>query len=446
MVYDLFILGILIFTTWRGASKGVAWQLAAIAAMVLCFMFATPLSLVVSPMIKLDPPLNRWVAMLVIYLVFCFATFATARAFREALEKAKFQEFDKHLGAVFGLLKGVVLGLVCTFFAVAISQDSREYILTTHTGYASAHIMNAIDPVMPSELHAILDPYLHHLDVLTPEMAADRERRRHGQNGEDHFDDDQGHPLDDGGFSTPDSPSGRPSGYRPTANGTTRPTAPTTPRPAPARDLDEQTIQEVLAGLPRDVSPEVRDQVARALRNTKQENRPRLIDQLKAALPNTIRDLAQSWQSETAPVQVQPTRPPVSTRPTVPQPRPSNAFDDDEIASRRPAPAIDPEQLARARQQFLGEIANVFTSDPEEQARIMTEVESDLLGLPDEIIVRVLADWRADLRGLDPDPDPETSVATQLDTRVLHQMRDTGLGFNRVSAEWQTRLEAIELE
>ena len=104
--FDLFICAMLLFTTIRGAAKGVAWQLAGIGALVLCFMFATPLSLSLAPMIKLAPPLNRWVAMLGIYLVFSFGTFAIARGFRGALEKAKFVEFDRHLGALFGLFKG----------------------------------------------------------------------------------------------------------------------------------------------------------------------------------------------------------------------------------------------------------------------------------------------------------------------------------------------------
>src|SRR5687768_5200953 len=75
MAFDLCMLAVLVFTTVRGAMKGVAWQLAAIAALVLCFLFATPLSVVVAPLIHVDPPLNRWIAMLAIYLVFSFGCF-----------------------------------------------------------------------------------------------------------------------------------------------------------------------------------------------------------------------------------------------------------------------------------------------------------------------------------------------------------------------------------
>ena len=194
MAYDFGVFLVLLFCLYRGAAKGVAWQVAGIGALVLCFIFATPLSSVVAPSIPLEAPLNRWVAMLGIYLFFSFATFAVARGFREILEKAHFQEFDKHLGAIFGVLKGALLTLVFTFFIVAISEKARAYVLTTYTGHFSAIIMDRLNPVMPQELHAILEPYIHSLD----EAAKGKLKNRHaageprkGANG------DPGNPFDE---------------------------------------------------------------------------------------------------------------------------------------------------------------------------------------------------------------------------------------------------------
>ena len=121
MWYDLLILAIIIFAAIRGAMKGFVWQLATIAALVLCFLFATPLSLALAPAIGVQPPLNRWIALAVIYALFSLLAFGGARMLREGIEKAKFVEYDRHLGSVFGLLKGVVIALVLTFFAVTLS-------------------------------------------------------------------------------------------------------------------------------------------------------------------------------------------------------------------------------------------------------------------------------------------------------------------------------------
>jgi uncharacterized membrane protein required for colicin V production len=42
MYYDALLLLILLYNTWRGAARGVTWQLAGIAAILLCFLFAAP--------------------------------------------------------------------------------------------------------------------------------------------------------------------------------------------------------------------------------------------------------------------------------------------------------------------------------------------------------------------------------------------------------------------
>lgn len=164
MWYDALMLVIVAFTTIRGAAKGMAWQLAAIAALVLCFVFATPLSLVVAPAIHLDPPLNRWVAMLGIYLAFSFGCFAVARMLRHWLEALKFEEFDRHLGALFGFLKGATLCLVITFFTVCLSTPSRDYVLHTRSGNLSAKILDHLAMVMPAELDSVLGPYFRRFD------------------------------------------------------------------------------------------------------------------------------------------------------------------------------------------------------------------------------------------------------------------------------------------
>jgi membrane protein required for colicin V production len=191
MWYDVCMLAILAYTTIRGAAKGMAWQLAAIAALILCFVFATPLSLVVAPTIPLDPPLNRWVAMLGIYLAFSFACFSIARMLRSWLEALKFEEYDRHLGAIFGFLKGATLCLVITFFAVCLSETAREHILETRAGRISGQILDQLAVVMPAELDKVLSPYLRHFDD-EPTLAIDAGQDREGDHplpGDTSFDD-----------------------------------------------------------------------------------------------------------------------------------------------------------------------------------------------------------------------------------------------------------------
>ncbi len=452
--FDLFICAMLLFTTIRGAAKGVAWQLAGIGALVLCFMFATPLSLSLAPMIKLAPPLNRWVAMLGIYLVFSFGTFAIARGFRGALEKAKFVEFDRHLGALFGLFKGVLLALVITFFSVAMSQQAREYILKTYTGYAAAHIMNALDPVMPKELHAILEPYMHELDAVDPKL----------ERGRDEF--HQGLDID------PDAdPANSSGGYGPATGGSENgfsrdpfqadnnqenspalddPNQP--PAAAPTFLEEAEQLLKRIPGMASKAAPTVKQQVMKAIQNTLGEHRDELVDQLsRAKTPEHVSSVARAWQNG------RPTRQP-NFDPMGDDDAPLEGFYDRSSTNRpltgRPQPQIpgrgrlnspdrivDDEGLGQQRQQMVQEIAQIFSSQASQQARKMTEIETVMLGLPDPVAVGALSDWLSDLRGEDPDPDPETDVSTLLNVRIAHQIEAQNIPRNRLPIEWQTRLE-----
>lgn len=458
MAYDLFICAILLFTTIRGAAKGVAWQLAGIGALVLCFLFATPLSLSLAPMIKLAPPLNRWVAMLGIYLVFSFGTFAIARGFREALEKARFVEFDRHLGALFGLFKGGLIALVMTFFAVAMSEQAREYILKTYTGYSAAHLMNALDPVMPKELHAILEPYIHELDAIDPQLKLDREAFH------DNLEvDSNGDPLttprnprggyhpatdesEDGPLRDPFQADSDQEGSPPLKDSNGSATA------APTFLEEAERFLRRIPGFASQVAPAVKQQVVKAIQNTPSEHRQELADQLsQSQTPDHLSSVARAWQNGRPARQpfVNPTTDddapdegfsnrPLTNRPTAGRPQ-SPIPNRGSINSRQRI--VEDEDLQPQRQELLQGIARVFSSQPSQQARKMTEIETVLLGLPNPIAIGALSDWLSDLRGEDPDPDPETDVSTLLNVRIARQIDSQNIPRNRLPQEWQTRLE-----
>ena len=66
--YDWLMLIILVLTTVFGAWKGMAWQVASLASLVLSFAVALRFSPLVAPMFGENAPWNRFLAMLVLYL------------------------------------------------------------------------------------------------------------------------------------------------------------------------------------------------------------------------------------------------------------------------------------------------------------------------------------------------------------------------------------------
>jgi uncharacterized membrane protein required for colicin V production len=184
MWYDLLTLIILMYAMFRGAMKGIVWQLATIAALLLCFFFSGSLSSVLAPFIRVEPPLNGWIAMLVLYLGFSFVCYGVARVLHEAIESMRIEALDRHMGAILGLVKGAMFSIFLTFFLVTLSHSARESIINSESGYVAAVVIDRLDPVIPGDLHALLEPYLRRLDApeierehLDERYARDRDRR-----------------------------------------------------------------------------------------------------------------------------------------------------------------------------------------------------------------------------------------------------------------------------
>jgi membrane protein required for colicin V production len=263
-IWDLLVVGVIAFSVIRGAVKGLVWQLATIASIVLCFMFAESLSIVLAPMIGLKEPLNRWVAMFLLYLIFSFLAFAVARSMKTMIEEAKFTEYDRHMGAVLGLLKGVGIALILTFFSVTLSEQARNHVMGTISGKYAAIIMDRLHPVMPTELHAVLEPYIHSLD------SDDLDLHGHDHGEHDHVADGQG--------------SDRPPFID------EEPTTPT-------NDGDRARLQQLISQLPgMSNDPQLQQMAVTALLNTSPEHRGQLIDLLSSGIPALTKIIAIEWQ------------------------------------------------------------------------------------------------------------------------------------------------------
>ncbi len=396
MWYDVVVLAILGFAVYRGARKGIVWQLAAIAALVLCFAFAESASLAIAPLLGLKPPLNRWVAMLILYVGLSFLAFGAARMLKEAIEKAKFEEFDRHLGAIFGFVKGAVFALFVTFFAVTLSEKLAAAVMNSYSGTAAAIVMDRLHPVMPRELHDVLAPYIHSLD--RPDL--DLHHRDH-----DHIADDHGTP----GFSEPGS-----SGNDPFYGSSSPDDHSPFDKPGDMfhddesfpRDSSADTrLLELVGKLPGIYDDDLRSQVLRALKNTSPEHRRQLLSELSTGIPTLIRRVAREWENG----------------------RPDTAVTHAGGSST-------------TRERLLRDISSIYSDYPDAQEALIEEVEASLTGVPDQVIDAAIRDWHVDVMASGTDPDPQTSLTTPLDVRIARQLSRAGIPLNSLSSSLQNRL------
>jgi membrane protein required for colicin V production len=160
-VYDFVMIAVLLGATLFGFVKGMAWQIASLASLVVSYFVALRFSGQIAPVFGDSEPWNRFVAMLVIYMACSFAIWVLFRAVAGAIERVKLREFDRQLGALFGFAKGVLLCAVITFFAVTLLPPAqKQSIVASRSGRYIGVLLDKTRAAVPPEYSDVLKPYL----------------------------------------------------------------------------------------------------------------------------------------------------------------------------------------------------------------------------------------------------------------------------------------------
>jgi membrane protein required for colicin V production len=162
--YDIVMLTVVGFATLFGFWKGMTWQLASLASLILSYFMALKFSEPLAPLFGTSAPWNRFIAMLAIYIGTSIAVWLGFRLVAGFLDKIRLRDFDHQIGGLFGLIKGVLLCLGITFFALGLAPAMRDHIINSRSGHYISLLLNKADAVMPPEIHQVLDPYLNQLE------------------------------------------------------------------------------------------------------------------------------------------------------------------------------------------------------------------------------------------------------------------------------------------
>src|SRR6056297_1248809 len=160
-IYDWIMLAILVAAVIFGAVKGFAWQLASISAIVVSYIVAYKYREPFSQSIQAEPPWNRFLAMLILYIGTSLVIWVAFRMVHRTIDRLKLREFDRQVGALFGFGKGVLYCLLITLFAVTLAGDKvAEAIVRSKSGRYIAQVLDRSQAVIPPEIHQVVGPYL----------------------------------------------------------------------------------------------------------------------------------------------------------------------------------------------------------------------------------------------------------------------------------------------
>ena len=158
-LYDAAMVGVVIGGMVWGAWRGIVWQLASIASLVLGYTVAHTASDGLAARFPGDPIVARGLAMVVIYACVSGGVFFAAWMIRATLRKLQFEAYDRHLGMVLGGVEGALVGMVVTLFVVSLAPTSRGPIFNSPSGKVVGTVMSALGPVLPSEARDVLKPF-----------------------------------------------------------------------------------------------------------------------------------------------------------------------------------------------------------------------------------------------------------------------------------------------
>ncbi|MEI8211553.1 MAG: CvpA family protein [Planctomycetota bacterium] len=159
--YDIIMLVVIASATIFGAIKGFAWQVASLASIVASYFVANYFRNDVAKMINAEPPWNMFLAMLLLYFGSSLIIWMVFRMISTSIDKIKLKEFDRQLGAGFGLIKGAALCCILTMFAMTLLGRKQQHaIATSKSGQYIGGILSSARSILPDEVKQVIGPMI----------------------------------------------------------------------------------------------------------------------------------------------------------------------------------------------------------------------------------------------------------------------------------------------
>lgn len=162
--YDLIMLVVLVAAAAWGAWKGLAWQVASVCSIVFSFAVAARFSEQLAPHLSQEAPWNRFAAMLVLYVGTSAGIWLLFRMVKSSIDRIHLKDLDRQLGGLVGAVKGVLLCVAITFFAVTLTEESRQQVLKSRSGVYIGQLIDRAGPILPPSVQQALRPYLDRLN------------------------------------------------------------------------------------------------------------------------------------------------------------------------------------------------------------------------------------------------------------------------------------------
>jgi membrane protein required for colicin V production len=166
-IYDTIMLLLLGAATFIGWRKGMVSQVAAIVSLLASFFVAANFYQRVAGSISAAEPWNSVAAFVIVYLATSFVIWLFFKQIRRSVNALQLTDFDRQMGALLGLAKGVAIVTLMTLVAVnLLTPGPREAIAQSRSGTAVQKVVYLVSPIMPARVQDFLAGYVQRLDEV----------------------------------------------------------------------------------------------------------------------------------------------------------------------------------------------------------------------------------------------------------------------------------------
>ncbi|HMO13108.1 MAG TPA: CvpA family protein [Pirellulaceae bacterium] len=159
--FDILILVILFGAIFLGFWKGLAWQIASFASLILSYLVASNFWPVLASRITIEPPLNEFIAMFALFLGTSLVVWIVFGFVRKSIERMALKSWDRQAGAIVGAIKGLCISILVTMFAVTLLGDNhRKAIVNSTSGRVITNIINRLAVVVPDNMRTQIASYV----------------------------------------------------------------------------------------------------------------------------------------------------------------------------------------------------------------------------------------------------------------------------------------------
>jgi len=159
-IYDIVMLVIFFGSVIFGYRKGLAWQIASLAAIVISYFVAINFRNPVAQLISVEAPWNQFAAMLLLFLGTSLVVWTVYASTSKSIKRLELRGFDRQAGAILGVFKGGILCMLVTLFAVSLFGSTRNMVHNSATGHYVVSGIQQFSRFTPTELAGFLNPHL----------------------------------------------------------------------------------------------------------------------------------------------------------------------------------------------------------------------------------------------------------------------------------------------